>query len=306
MSGWRAFLFCLVMTITTIAANFSSTILLFDVRPGQIRGQPVSLKIPLGWRNGTSKEVSTWFTNFMLQTPSGYQAFAEYSERPQPAENVTDTGPLLRALLPFSSEQTRSSIQNYEGDAKIFDARVACVRPNFINSTFSVNSDLANFTGQVGITARPHGLDAGGESDGTTSIHGFPLIPFECSVGYGTQICPLLDGLGNTGLRSWLWEYFNSTQNVTSSAFLVFESQYLLDAYNDTSNGTYRPLFNYNTTRQGEGWDFAGDGPWLSLNPTNWTPKAPCEATGTCNLACEPFNSCGRQGMNVSLCFNAM
>lgn len=304
MSGWKAFLFCSLMSVTTIAANFSSTILLFDVRPGQIRGPPVTMNIPLGWRNGTGKETSTWFQNFMLQTPPGYQAFAEYSDRPEPSENMSDTGPLLRALLPFSSEQTRSNIQDFEGSAKVFDARVACVRPSFVNSSFFVDSNLVNFTGQVGITARPPGLDT--QQDIGQQLNDFPLISFDCSVGYGTQICPLLGGNVDIGLRSWLWQYFNSTQNVTSSAFLFFESQYMLDAYNDTSNGTYRPMLNSATTIQGDGWNSKGDGPWLNLEPTNWTLKEPCEVTGSCTTSCEVFKTCGKPGLNVSLCFDAM
>ncbi|OJD31244.1 uncharacterized protein BKCO1_5000026 [Diplodia corticola] len=304
--GWKAVTFCLLMAVITLAANFSSTILLFDVHPGQIHGVPEMVDVPLGWTEGTSKEPATWYQNFMLQTPSAYQTFAEWSDPPEPAENMSDTGPLVRALLPFASEQTRTSIQNYEGPAKVFDARVACVRPNFVDSTFVVNSDLVNFTGQVGISARPPGLDSQrGNGDGA-SLNGFPLIPFECSVGYGTQICPLERGSVDLGLRSWLWEYFNSTQNVTASAFLFFESQYMLDAYNDTSNGTYRPLFNYNTTNQGQGWNSTGDGPWLNLQPTNWTLKPPCEATNSCSPSCEVFKTCGRPGLNASLCFDAL
>ncbi|KAK0647788.1 hypothetical protein DIS24_g7395 [Lasiodiplodia hormozganensis] len=304
--GWKAFLFCFAMAVITLAANFSSTILLFDVRPGQIHGTPKTVNVPLGWRRGLSKEPSTWFQNFMLQTPSGYQAFAEYSDAPEPAENMSDTGPLVRALLPFSSEQTRTSIQDYEGNATVFDARVACVRPNFVDSSFFVDSNLVNLTGQVGISARPSGLDSPQGWYQGDSLNGFPLTPFNCSVGYGTQICPLQGGNVNLGLRSWLWEYFNSTQNVTGSAFLFFESQYLLDAYNNTSNGTYRPLFNYNTTEQGEGWNFSGDGPWLNLEPSKWTRKEPCEVTGTCDTTCSLGKSCGKPGLNVTLCFDAL
>lgn len=304
--GWKAFLFCFAMAVITLAANFSSTILLFDVRPGQIHGTPKTVNVPLGWRRGLSKEPSTWFQNFMLQTPSGYQAFAEYSDAPEPAENMSDTGPLVRALLPFSSEQTRTSIQDYEGNATVFDARVACVRPNFVDSSFFVDSNLVNLTGQVGISARPSGLDSPQGWYQGDSLNGFPLTPFNCSVGYGTQICPLQGGNANLGLRSWLWEYFNSTQNVTGSAFLFFESQYLLDAYNNTSNGTYRPLFNYNATKQGEGWNFGGDGPWLNLEPSKWTRKEPCEVTGTCDTTCSLGKSCGKPGLNVTLCFDAL
>ncbi|KAL0254473.1 hypothetical protein SLS55_009948 [Diplodia seriata] len=264
------------------------------------------IDVALGWKGGTSKESATWYQNFMLQTPSGYQTFAEYSDPPEPAENISDTGPLVRALLPFASEQTRISLQDYEGAATVFDARVACVRPNFVDSTFFVDSNLVNFTGQVGVSARPPGLDTQrGNGDGS-SLNGFPLVPFNCSVGYGTQICPLERGSVDLGLRSWLWEYFNSTQNVTGSAFLFFESQYMLDAYNNTSNGTYRPRFNHDTTKQGEGWDFSGDGPWMNLQPSNWTLKEPCEATGTCSPYCEVFKTCGRPGLNVSLCFDAL
>ncbi|KAI1078922.1 hypothetical protein F5B20DRAFT_591199 [Whalleya microplaca] len=44
-------------------------------------------------------------------------------------DSVRDTGPNLRAFLPISSPETRTSLEAYEGIADIFDTRVICSRP---------------------------------------------------------------------------------------------------------------------------------------------------------------------------------
>lgn len=45
----------------------------------------------------------------------------------------------MRALLPFSDTQSRTSIQAYEGPAPVIDARTICVRPNVTNTRVYAN-----------------------------------------------------------------------------------------------------------------------------------------------------------------------
>jgi hypothetical protein len=50
-------------------------------------------------------------------------------------DGISDTGPTLRAFLPFADGQTRSSVQTYSGNAAVLDSRVLCMRPDISNVT---------------------------------------------------------------------------------------------------------------------------------------------------------------------------
>jgi hypothetical protein len=53
---------------------------------------------------------SAWTSN-----PPYYPAFGEYTE-PVPANTrISDTGPLLRAFLPYATAEARQSLASYNG-----------------------------------------------------------------------------------------------------------------------------------------------------------------------------------------------
>lgn len=63
--------------------------------------------------------------------------FAEWHESDvADVDGVSDTGPTLRAFLPFADGQARSSVQTYSGEAVVLDSRVMCMRPHLSNLTF--------------------------------------------------------------------------------------------------------------------------------------------------------------------------
>jgi hypothetical protein len=71
-----------------------------------------------------------------------YPMFAEYTngQSSDGLNGLSDTGLTMRAFLPISNPQTRSSIHSYEGLSTVVDARVACVRPNITNLWLQINS----------------------------------------------------------------------------------------------------------------------------------------------------------------------
>lgn len=133
-----------LLVLTTMALQFSSTLLLSDIRLGQLPGIPSQRfvaydfvypkyqqmqefgpGVALGAMGSGSYPIQlrtpTWSRN-----PPAYPAFAEYS-RPLPQVGaVDDTGVLLRAFLPFADANSRESVRNYSGDAMVLDARVSC------------------------------------------------------------------------------------------------------------------------------------------------------------------------------------
>ena len=127
--------------------QFSSTVLLSDLRLGQLPNLPVNRTATFDFvytthgqalpnnvnRNyshgyyqytrGVSypiqPRVPTWSHN-----PPAFPAFAEYSEPIVSHAGVDDTGVLLRAFLPFPDAQSRETIRNYSGVAHVLDSRV--------------------------------------------------------------------------------------------------------------------------------------------------------------------------------------
>ncbi|KAL1640432.1 hypothetical protein SLS58_006930 [Diplodia intermedia] len=159
---WRAngqvFLVVLSVTLFTVVSQFTSTLLLWDVRQGSVLGFGDQRQMDVGFRMQSYVEkfgfVITRSPNYWLSSPPGYPAFAEHSEEPASTSDVfVDTGPSIRALLPFGSENDRRALSEYTGIASVFDTRVICVRPTFPSWNFFRNStddvNVAIFNGTV-------------------------------------------------------------------------------------------------------------------------------------------------------------
>lgn len=135
----------LSLSLTTMALQFCSTVLLSDLKLGTLSGigrrsqatidfaydsPGLFLKIlPTGWTYNSITEypmqgrASTWSRNPVFTT------FAEFSEPNESQKGVDDTGTLLRAFLPFADAESRESMVNYSGKALVLDARVSCQAP---------------------------------------------------------------------------------------------------------------------------------------------------------------------------------
>lgn len=72
------------------------------------------------------------------QRPNIFSNFAECHELPakQPGldDGVDDTGFIVRALLPLTSQNDRENIGRFQGLAKVIDSRVACIRPKLVGT----------------------------------------------------------------------------------------------------------------------------------------------------------------------------
>lgn len=135
----------LLLFTTSLALQFSSTVLLSDLSLGQLSSLPLQRDSTYDFDYGSSDgmhmvapglglgksgmisypiqyRTPTWSRN-----PPSYPAFAEYSAEVPPVEGVDDTGVLLRAFLPFADAQSRETIRDYSGHAMVLDSRVRCI-----------------------------------------------------------------------------------------------------------------------------------------------------------------------------------
>lgn len=120
-----------VILATTIASQFSSTLLLLDFTNQNVLLGLTAINVTYGMNAFGPNSASSAGTgnNFWRASPQRYPRFAEYSESSFTGEDMQDTGATFRALLPFQSDQDRKSLRNYSGPATVLNSRVVCVRP---------------------------------------------------------------------------------------------------------------------------------------------------------------------------------
>jgi hypothetical protein len=141
----------MVLGATSIISQFSSTLLLSDLKaalvPGNMDSQSMAFGInatygdPDSTDNIYKDDLYLWSNK-----PLFYPTFAEHAEDPVKGDGISDTGMALRAFLPVGTEQSRSVLRDYTGPATVFDSRVTCVRPSIDVTAFEV---YANFSGQT-------------------------------------------------------------------------------------------------------------------------------------------------------------
>lgn len=255
----------LVLLITTVLSQLSSTALLSDVVPGMILGNEESSSIAFG-RNGSKPLVDdlldTAFArgaNYRQAKPPAYPIFAEYSEPPSEEPLVLDTGYTLRALLPFRSPSKRSVLRSYSGMATVADSRVTCTLPVLsANVTRPSGAGLASpllLHGLAMIVNTPPMLK---EKPRDTSRQ-----PFTCSVPmasnssyqranleWKTSLCEL----NSTYLPQMLGAWDDSDRN--SEAFLILNST--------GTEAEWEPILE-----AGFRWEVSMNGIWFEmLTPT--------------------------------------
>jgi hypothetical protein len=107
---YRHALLIATLLLTTIVLQFSSTILLSDLRPGPLGGgeRDTQVRPGLSYRNMYRRITrdAAWTSD-----PPFYPTFGEYAEPVSAVNSVADTGMLLRALLPFSIAEDRQKLQ---------------------------------------------------------------------------------------------------------------------------------------------------------------------------------------------------
>lgn len=100
--GVRTITLTAILLLLQASFQFSSTILLSDVRAGRIRGDDSTKMIPYGQSGGllSSDQASCAVDKPWGFKPPSWPAFAEYSEPPVQADVMIDTGFVVRAFLP--------------------------------------------------------------------------------------------------------------------------------------------------------------------------------------------------------------
>lgn len=135
------------LAILSLLLQFTSTLLASDLSPGLVETFANRSHSPVLWDSFPDPEqrYSIW-TDALTSIPITFPSFAEFSNRSDATQTLhddryDDTGPSLRAILPVSTEQGRSDLRSFEGNASIYDARWICTRPTFNMSNLQLQGD---------------------------------------------------------------------------------------------------------------------------------------------------------------------
>ena len=161
-------LLAVLLTITTLSLQFTSTALLSQVG---LAALPIQVTVPQTFYStdpdgATLKSYLGEGAPFIQTTPKGYPTFAEWvskstsSEKefaPSSSPGMVDTGTVMRAFLPINDTNERSRLTDYQGYATVVDMRVVCMRPKLTNVVFSSRSGT-RLTGVINNEQKPLGL----------------------------------------------------------------------------------------------------------------------------------------------------
>ncbi|KAH7397160.1 hypothetical protein BKA66DRAFT_594444 [Pyrenochaeta sp. MPI-SDFR-AT-0127] len=138
----------LLLSITTLLLQFTSTALLSDVGAGNITQPLPNTNISYGM-GSSPYTVQVQSIGYLGTKPLVYPAFAEYTEPAIAIDAVADTGLSIRAFLPFDQQSQRESLRSFSGNATIIDTRVVCMRPDLTNLNLTTLNGAPRITGSV-------------------------------------------------------------------------------------------------------------------------------------------------------------
>ncbi|KAI1082768.1 hypothetical protein F5B20DRAFT_568978 [Whalleya microplaca] len=133
----------IVAAVVALGLQFASTILLSDLHDYVVVGDVNST-----W----TRNLVSYEDNFVLsidrtwiQRSPVYAAFGEVqtgADATPDMRGYSDTGLIQRGLLPITTNENRTSVRSYSGNAIVMNSQVACVRPKITGAHFSPEAAL--------------------------------------------------------------------------------------------------------------------------------------------------------------------
>ncbi|PHH59695.1 hypothetical protein CDD81_2667 [Ophiocordyceps australis] len=183
----------LLVAATSFASNFTSTLLLADFGVVDVPARVKTDKVP----TAIITSYGTIGTNYWASQPNKFPRFAELAGDAQLAEGLQDTGPSLRAFLPFSAASDRQSLKQFDGPSPVFNSQVTCVRPSLKNLTMTYTQGINIF-----LSGRFTGFDIPYDKDLPPSV----TQNFNCTIVQG------LNGADHYGVKSLCFTQFQDRE----------------------------------------------------------------------------------------------
>ncbi|TLS21125.1 uncharacterized protein PpBr36_10511 [Pyricularia pennisetigena] len=254
------------LILTTVAVQFSSTILVSDLDFTRIIGEPGNTSMPV-FMNMDVINLNHQ-SNGWVERPTAYIPFGELGSgmNSTPTQlGVSDTGIVRKVFLPVSTND-QEHVRRYSGQAVVFNSRFVCMRPSVSAAAVTSSANV-----WPGTSFLPLFLSVWGNIDyeATFADAGMPLPPncpggscfpsaFNCSLsqhmdasahqrqGFTNSIC-MPDGSGAASSAKNFTLPEDEAVPAYAGVFLFFRSNSTIDLWrgpNDTAlNGDF-PLPN--------------------------------------------------------------
>lgn len=224
----------LLLALTTVASQFTSTLLVADFEQSHVISFPRNASAAycaIPEANGSTDPVlNRQPKNFWLQKPRLSESYAEYTEAGLDVDGIDDTGFTLRAFLPFGSSETREKLQVFQGTTRVVNSRTVCVRPKVSNLTISYVGQLMDLGHKISGTVSiddPTAAAALGVNPETKSRN------FKCDLRLGSYDPRYVWHICSLGLVDW-GNALDPLGNINPAARLLLDADHLSKPFLNT------------------------------------------------------------------------
>lgn len=126
---WYLHALAILLAVTTILSQFTSTGLVTDLGVAPMFGDPFHGQATYSINFSTIRQMEDYKPDYTTHMPSIYPAFAEYTETLVDERAVDGTGPTLRAVLPISTPSVGENMSNFTGNGTLLNSCVVCIKP---------------------------------------------------------------------------------------------------------------------------------------------------------------------------------
>lgn len=232
----------LLVALLTLALQFTSTILLSDMRTFQMIGD-LNITTFNGLFTYPGKEKFSLVEGLVITSAPVYPIFGEtftmHDSTPN-SRGLSDTGLTQRGLLPMSNRDHRTSIREYDGMGMVMSSRVACMRPVITNASLDFASETDGFWQLQGVLHYSQSLREAHPGTGPlcSVSENCEKLSFECLMpdpeedAWATEAC-ILDGVGGyfRGSNQSMWDPADVPWSENSSIWLVYSTSMRSDLW---------------------------------------------------------------------------
>lgn len=181
-------LYTSILAVSTVALQFSSTLLLTDISLGTKTSSTSQFNTTFGfpwlkWMDSMiiAKALGEKHVDVLLDI---HPSFGELRISDRTRGVIDDTGSVIRSFMPLNNQSDRESLRSYNGPALAIDSRVACTQPEFISlSPCEDGSEELKLCG----TVKPRHTKI------PNSVLNSTGVPFECALPKRYWACEMED-----------------------------------------------------------------------------------------------------------------
>lgn len=263
-----------ILALTTLASQFTSTLLVTDLKLGPLKTFPQRISLP---HKSDPSLTQSWDQDDWKTRPAASEVFAEFSETVDVPEDEDDTGPTIRAFLPLDLQDRREKLQEYTGMARVLDVRVSCKRPIISKVSFCSLGPTTNMLQLCGTIELPSQPKVTGEEAPIKTRFRCPLMEVQPkgttsmrNMTNAWQMCYVAHLSENATAIHFNSELVNAPGKELPGGYMVWDFGSFADQLENQLAARGPPTVHRNRTDPNR--DSQEDKIWTSINSTSLGP----------------------------------